>query len=449
MSSSGFRAVRLAVAALALLFSPLHSIAQATPAAPASASSTAQATADATQAQQPAYSLPPQKLAEAVAYSRQRTVLFFASTAWGILSLALLLWLRIPARLQTWAIAASRRRWVQGFVFTPLLLLALGLLSLPFDLYGQHLQLLYHQSVQHWAGWWWDWTKSQLLSFALTSLLVLLLFWIIRRSPQRWWFWFWLATLPIMLLSIFAAPLVIDPLFNKFEPLQKTDPALVAQLEKVAHHGGIHIPPDRMFLMRASAKVTGINAYVTGFGASKRVVVWDTAVQRATPGEISFIFGHEMGHYVLGHIFHGLLFAACLMCFGLWLGHRTVHWLLRRFGARWKISALEDWAALAVLMLVLSIFNFLSEPIYNSFSRMQEHAADVYGQEVIHGIVANPQQTAQQAFQLLGESYLEDPAPDPFVEFWTFNHPSVTSRATFAASYNPWVPGKHPKYFRK
>ena len=102
-----------------------------------------------------------------------------------------------------------------------------------------------------------------------------------------------------------------------------------------------------------------------------------------------------------------------------------------------------------ILLLVLAVLSFLSEPIVNGYSRMHEHDADVYGQEAIHGIVTDPQTVAQQSFQLLGELSLTDPNPKPFVEFWTFSHPSVSSRAAFAAAYNPWIEGKHPKYFAK
>ena len=94
----------------------------------------------------------------------------------------------------------------------------------------------------------------------------------------------------------------IDPLFNKFEPLQKTNPELVARLEQVVEKGHMNIPPERMYLMKASEKVSTMNAYVTGFGNSKRVVVWDTSLQKGTPDEVLFIFGHESGHYVLNHI---------------------------------------------------------------------------------------------------------------------------------------------------
>lgn len=396
-----------------------------------------------------AYSLPPDKLARAIAYSRIRVILDFAYSGWGILQLILLLVLGIAARMRNTAVNLSRNRWVQGFAFTFLLLLVTTVLNLPLDLYGQHAARVYGQSVQGWGSWTWDATKGLLLTFVFGGLLVMLLFWVIRRSPRRWWFWFWIPAMIFVLIAVFVAPVLIDPLFNKFEPLAKTNPALVDRLEQVVSRGGIQIPPDRMFLMKASEKVTTLNAYVTGYGASKRVVVWDNAVEKATPDEISFIFGHEMGHYVLNHIPATLTFLGLLLLVEFYVGYRGVSWLIARCGERWKIPSQQDWGALVVLLLVISVLSFLSEPIVNGYSRMHEHEADVYGQEAIHGIVADPQKIAQQSFQLLGEISLTDPNPNPFVEFWTFSHPSVSSRAAFAADYNPWTEGQHPKYLKK
>ena len=397
----------------------------------------------------PAYSLPPEKLARAIAYSRIRVILDFLGSGWGILQLILLLALGVVARMRNVAVNLSKNRWAQGFTFTLLLLLASTLLDLPLDIYGHHAAVVYGQSVQGWGSWAWDAVKSFLLVFVFGGLLVMLLFWVIRKSPTRWWFWFWIPAMLFVLLTVFVAPVIIDPLFNKFDPLAKTDPALVDRLEKVVARGGIQIPPDRMFLMKASEKVTTLNAYVTGYGASKRVVVWDNSIAKATPDEISFIFGHEMGHYVLNHIPKTLIFLGVLLLVEFYLGYRGIRWLIVRYGERWRITSQSDWGALVVLLLVLSVLSFFSEPIVNGYSRMHEHKADVYGQEVIHGIVANPQATAQQSFQLLGEMSLTDPNPNRFVEFWTFSHPSVSSRAAFAASYNPWTSGQHPMYFEK
>jgi STE24 endopeptidase len=95
------------------------------------------------------------------------------------------------------------------------------------------------------------------------------------------------------------------------------------------------------------------------------------------------------------------------------------------------------------------VLGFVAEPMGNAFSRMQEHEADVYGQEVIHGLVADPQQVATQDFQRLGEIWLDDPSPNRFVEWWMYSHPSTSERMRFAAGYDPWVDGREPRYFRK
>jgi STE24 endopeptidase len=401
-------------------------------------------------AQHPAvYTLPPEKLKKAQELTQARTTLYFAGAAWGIVELVLLLVLGVPAGLRTLVEKLTRNRWLQCFLFVFLLLLLLSLLNSPLRIYGHHVSLVFGLSVQGWGSWALDWVKSFLLSWVVGGLLVMILFWIIRRSPDRWWFWFWIPTMAAVLFGVYLSPIVVDPLYDRFEPLQQTHPALVEQLEKVVARSGVDVPPERMFLMRASQKVTGMNAYVTGFGPSKRLVLWDTTVAQSTPDELSGIFGHELGHYALHHIVQGVLFAAVALLVAFFLGQKMAQGLLRRYGTRWRIRSQEDWAYLAVLMLVLNTLSFFSAPVENAFSRSIEHAADVYGQEAIHGLVADPQTTMVQGFQKLGESSLDDPTVHPFVEFWTFSHPSLAARTAFAAAYNPWLADQHPKYFQK
>jgi STE24 endopeptidase len=394
-----------------------------------------------------AYTLPPEKMKLAVELFRMRTLLHFVGAGWGIAQLLLLLALGVPPRFRDVAVRATRNRWGQGFLFTFLLLLVLLLLDLPLAIYGHHLGLVYGLSVQGWESWLGDMAKGFGLDWVTTGLGVMLLFWLIRRSPRRWWLWFWVPAMLAIVFGVFISPVLVDPLFNHFEPLAAHDPALVERLEKVVARGALHIPPERMFLMDASAKYTGLNAYVTGIGPSKRVVVWDTSLAKGTPDEISFIFGHEMGHYVLNHIYITLVYIGLLMLVAFWLGYGIVQALLRRYGAQWRIESQNDWAALAIYLMVLAVLTFATEPIVNGFSRAHEHAADVYGQEVIHGIVANPQQTAVAAFQVLGENSLDDPTPHPFVEWWSYGHPAIWQRSAFAAQYDPWVAGQHPRYF--
>jgi Zn-dependent protease with chaperone function len=277
----------------------------------------------------------------------------------------------------------------------------------------------------------------------------MLIFLVIRKWPTRWWFWFWIPAVLILVSVVFVTPYVFDPMFNKFEPLAKSNPALVERLEQVVARGGLSIPPERMFLMKASAKSTELNAYVTGFGASKRVVVWDTTIARCTPDEISFIFAHEMGHYALGHIVLGVALNCIALLPLFWIGYHAVRILLGRFGTAWGIPSQQDWGALVVLLLVLCALTTLSDPFANAVSRAIEHNADVYGEEAVHGIVANPQAVGRQAFQVLGEDSLDDPTPHPLFEWWFDTHPPVRFRAAFAEAYDPWAAGQHPKYFAK
>ncbi len=396
------------------------------------------------------YSLPPEKLAKAQHLEAVRTVTHFGSTFWSILTLFLILQLGIAARIRNVANNLSKNRLAQCAIFFLLFLVLSTILDLPIGLYAHHVQLQYGLSVQHWVSWLVDQLKSFVITYIIGGALVMLLFWRIRRSPKYWWLQMSASSMVAVVIGIFLTPYVIDPLFNKFEPLQQSNPALVAQLEQVVARGkGINIPPDRMFLMKASDKVTTLNAYVTGFGASKRVVVWDTSIAKGTPDEVLFIFGHEMGHYVLGHIIRGLLFSFLLILVSFFLGFHLFQWLLRKFGKQWRIPAQDNWAALYVFVLVLTVLGFFGEPIGNAYSRSQEHAADVYGEEVVQGIVANPQATGEAAFQLLGENSFDDPNPNPLVEFWTGSHPPIWFRAAFAKDYKPFAPGSEPKYFKK
>jgi STE24 endopeptidase len=395
-----------------------------------------------------AYNLPPDQLAKAIALSRIRNLLDIAGSIWGIAVLWLLLATRAAAGLEACAQRISSRRWLQGLLFFAAFFIVTTLAGLPFDLYGQHVERSYQISVQSWASWFGDQGKGLALALALGTPVLLLFNWIVRKWPRRYWFGAWLATLPILVLGIFVAPL-IGPMFDKFEPLSKNHPALVQELEKIVARTGTHIPPDRMFLMQASAKTNGLNAYVTGIGATKRIVVWDTTAGRVPDDEILFIFGHETGHYVLHHIPKGLAISAIGLFFIYWACSAFAAWLIRCFGSRWRAPDLTSRTGFVVLLFTITVVGFLLEPVSNAVSRHFEHQADVYGQEAIHGIVADSQQTAVAAFNDLGKAWLDDPNPNPFIEFWLYNHPSTQNRANFALHYNPWANGGHGEFFAK
>lgn len=454
-----------------------------------------------------AYTLPPDKLAKSTALHDLRSKLLILDTIYSPLLLLLILFLGIAAKYRDWAEKVSetklqtlalllletalvsagivsinlffqqeslflrsahilaliiltgiiiqlarRRGWVKRFtqalIFVPLLLLTLTVLSLPMDIYQQSLSRQYGLSVQGWGSWFFDLLKGQGLSLVFGIFIAWGITSLIRRSPRRWWFYGWLIAIPLTIFLIFIAPIVIDPLFNDFEPLDKSNPQLVDAIQTVTRRGGLDIPRDRMFLMKASEKVTTLNAYVTGFGPSKRVVVWDTTIQNASTPETLFVFGHEMGHYVLNHILIGIAATTVGMFLGFYVLYLLANWAFSRFHERWHMRELSDWAALPMLLVILAVLTTISQPIGSTFSRQLEHNADIYGLEVTHGINANSQEAGAHAFQVLGELSLSYPYPSKFAVFWYADHPPIRDRVPFAHNYDPWSKGEQPKYVK-
>lgn len=393
------------------------------------------------------YTLPPDKLAKAIAISRIRNTLSIAGSVWGIVFLGLMLATRAWAGVERWAERISHRRWIQGAVFFATYLTVATVAGLPLNWIGEYYERSYGISIQSWGGWIGDAAKLLGLTLAIGVPLMLLFNWIVRRAPGRFWLVAWAVTLPILAFLTFVEPLVV-PLFYKQEPLTENHAALVAKLEKVVARTRINIPPDRMYLLKASSKFTGMNAFVAGMGPTKRYVMWDTTTDQLPDDEVLFIFGHESGHYVLHHIPKGFALSAVGLFFVFWGCAGFAAWMVRRFGARWGTSDLSSRTGFVVLLFAVSIASFLLEPASNAVSRRFEHQADVYGQEAIHGIVPDPQKTAVAAFNALGRSWLDDPNPSPFIEFWLYDHPSTQHRAEFAAHYDPWANGGHGEFFK-
>src|ERR1051325_11029476 len=237
------------------------------------------------------YSLPPDKLEKSHALYLQSVRFDIIDTIYGFVVLLALLYFGVAARFRNLAERRSQNKWLQGLIIFPLFILTITILSIPSDVYHHHVSLSYGLSVQGWGSWWVDWGKTLLLSLFLETFLLLLVYAMIRRSAKRWWFYSWLCGIPIIVFIMFIAPIVIEPLYFTYSPLDQTNPELVTQIERVVKRGGLDIPRSRMYSMNASAKFTGDNAYVSGFGASKRVVVWDTTQKHMTPEEIMFVFG--------------------------------------------------------------------------------------------------------------------------------------------------------------
>lgn len=395
-----------------------------------------------------AYALSPERTAQAIAHARAAHQLYFFHFAYSIVLLLLALRFRLAPRFRDWAERAASSRFWQALVFVLACRLSLDALSLPADVADHWLQLQFGQYLQGWGSWLWDETKGDLVSAVAEVLLIWALYEVIRRSTRRWWIYVWLGTLPLIVYSVCLNPLVIDPLFFHFSPLAVSQPELAKQIERLVVRSGQQIPESRIFLMDASRKLNELNANVTGLGASKRVVVWDTIVARMSQPEILIVFGHEMGHYILGHIPLEMLFAAGQLLVALRVGYYAFRWLVRRYGDAWALRGPDDWASLPVLLLLELIFAVVCTPVSHAYVRNLEQEADQYALEVVHGIVPDAPAVAAEAFQILGEVNLEEPSPSWLVKVWFYDHPPVGDRIRFAYSYDPWAEGRSPRFVK-
>ncbi len=376
------------------------------------------------------YTLPPEVYAKAVAFAHAQYLVYFGGTATTLLVLYLMVRLGAGVRLRDFAVRRSSRLVVQTALFAPPLLLLVDLAALPWLVFAHRTSLRYGISVERWGPWLWDWTKDQLITIAVGTLLAWLFCAIVRRSPRRYWLWFWLASLPLMLAAVYLAPLVLDPLFNRFEPLTRTHPELVAPIEQVLGNAHVEIPADHLFEMMASEKTNALNAYTTGFGSSKRVVLYDTIIRKEPLPELMTTFGHELGHYALHHILWGLLFGAAGLLVGMYAGYRIV-------GA---VCDAGDLASLPLFLLFAIAVSFLTDPLSNAVSRAIEHQADVYSLQVTEGVIAQPGEAAARAFQMEGQTDLEVPDPNPAIVWWLYTHPPVRERLRFALAWQKRQP---------
>jgi STE24 endopeptidase len=372
---------------------------------------------------------------KAIEYSRARYRLYFASTAYGLAVLAAAIAGGLGPLLRAVAAHVTPTPLFQTAIYTPILLTILAIAGLPTAAWGHRLALRYDQSIQGWTSWLWDWTKSKLLTIGIATFLVAVLYAVMRAAPNRWWLVFWLLSQPILVFLLFLQPLVIAPLFFEFRPLREAAPDLVCDMERIVELARVKISSDRMFEMKASEKLKSVNAYVAGIGASKRVVVWDTTIAKMTKPQTLFIFGHELGHYVLGHIPRTLAVTSAALLLAFFIGQSLLEWAISRQGGAWSIPAVSDLASLPVIIFSLSAAGFLATPLYSAYSRRLEHAADVYGIEITRGVLEKPGATAADAFRRLAEIDLADPAPPRFIRFWLYGHPPIGERIAFAERF--------------
>jgi len=331
---------------------------------------------------------------------------------------------------------ATKSKYLSATLYVILLVLALTLIELPLTVYEgyvvPHQFDLTNQTLPSWIS---DQAKELAVSLVISAIVGGLVLLAIRRV-RRWWIAAWLGSIPLILLGVLITPLVVDPLFNKFEPLR--DAVLRRDLIAEASRAGIE--NSRVYEVNKSKQTKTMNAYVTGIGPSARIVMWDTLLQKLDHDEVLAVMGHEMGHYVEKHLWKGIAFSIALSFFVFAIGQQLYERGLARWGSRWSVREERgDPATLPWLLALSTAITFLLSPVTSGFSRHIEHQADIFSLELTH-----LNEPLASAFVKFAEDSKADPRPPRFIEWWRYSHPSLGRRIDFVLGYRAKnVSGEH------
>jgi STE24 endopeptidase len=365
-------------------------------------------------------------LAQIPAVARARSDAYFEGGYWmilwdflgGVVVVVLLLNLGWSAALRNMAERLTRYKPIQTVVYWVEYLLLTTILGFPLSVYEDYFrEHKYGLATQTFGPWMGDQLKSLLVNLVLGGILAMLLFGVVRRLQRTWWVWGSLVTLCFMIVVVLIAPVYIVPIFNKVTILN--DPKVTQPILSLARANGI--AAHDVFEIDASRQTTRMSANVSGLGTTMRITLNDNLLRRGSPEEIQAVMGHEMGHYVLDHIYQDILFFGVVIVIAFTLLQWSLNWSLSRWGEKWKIHGIGDTAVLPLVVLLVSIFGFVATPILNTHTRTQEGEADMYGLNASR----EPDGFAQAAVHL-GEYRKMNPGP--VEEFIFFDHPSGRHR---------------------
>ena len=375
----------------------------------------------------------------AVRYHRTGHAVWATATVLELLVPAALLFTGLSARVRTLAARLGRRRWFPTVaLYGAAYAIIQALLFLPFAWYAgfvrQHAYGLSTETAEAWLA---DWGKGTAIGAVVIALLLWIPYLLLRRSPRRWWLWSGLLAAPLTVLALVVAPVWIAPLFDHYGPMR--DKVLEARIRDLASRAGI--ADSRIFEVRKSDDTRQVNAFVTGVAGSKRIVLWDTLVDRLAPDEVVFVMGHEMGHYVLNHTLAIILGTTAMVTLSLYAVHRVAGWALSRFQSRFGFSRLDDVASLPLLALVGGVVILVTTPAPLALSRWQEREADRFALEITRDNAAGA-----RTFVRLHDENLAVPRTGLLYRLWRGSHPDLADRIAFANHYRPWSRGEPLRY---
>jgi STE24 endopeptidase len=380
----------------------------------------------------------PEPTEKALRYYRSGIALWLLEIAWGIAIPLVFLFTGFSAGIRNVARRIGRKWFFTVALYLVLFSILSFLIDLPLSYYEEfvreHAYGLSNQTFSKWMG---DSLKSLGVGLVMSVVFGWIPFLFLKKSPRRWWLYTGLMAIPFLCLVLLIAPIWIAPLFNKFGPMQNKD--LETKILALAQRSGIE--GGRVFEVNKSVDTNAVNAYVTGIGATKRIVLWDTIIAKLTPSELLTVMGHEMGHYALGHVPKTIAFASLVILLTLYLAHLSADGMIRRWRERFGFEQLSDVAALPLLILLTNVFSLIVNPALLGYSRHNEHEADRFALEI-----TKDNHAMATAFVKLQAENLGVPRPNPILVFFRASHPTLGDRIDFANEYKPWERGESLRY---
>ncbi|MDQ0232233.1 M48 family metallopeptidase [Metabacillus malikii] len=355
-------------------------------------------------------------------YSTIRNFLYFVTIPFEWFLLFVCLITGLSKKMKEWASATSRFFSLQSAIYFFWLSLFVTFVSFPVNWIGYKISKTYQITTQSFSSWMKDEIIDFWVNYLLMTVIIVVLYWLIKKFEKRWWLYAWLLSIPFSLFLMFVQPVIIDPLYNDFYPLQnkQLEEKILALADKA------DIPANHVYEVNMSEKTNSLNAYVTGIGSNSRIVLWDTTLNQLDDDEILFIMAHEMGHYVMKHIYIGIAGYLLLSLIGLYLIHLLMRKIISRSGSLLRISSMKDLAGFPLFLMLLGMLTVASNPLANTVARYQEKSADMYAINM-----TGDHQAAISSFQKLSKAGLSQVNPPSLVKIFRYTHPTMLERIVY------------------
>jgi Zn-dependent protease with chaperone function len=382
----------------------------------------------------------PEPSPKAVSFYHSTILLIAVIALWNLLIPLGFLFTGFSAKLRSWAERLGRRWYFSYAIYCTAFCLIYFLLLLPLAFYGGFIRPHHYDlSNQSFARWLYCSVQGAAIVLITGLAVGWIPFFVIKKSPRRWWLYLGLLAPLYLCFTLWIQPVIIDPLYHKFTPLQNKD--LETKILAEAARAGIE--GSRVYQVNISVDTKVDNAYVTGVMGTKRIVLYDTLLKDMNQDELLFVMGHEMGHYVLWHVAKGIAFESILILVSLYVAYLLAGPVIAFFKNIWGVAAPSDFAAMPLGVLAFWLFCFVDLPIDMAFSRHLEHEADRFGLELTH-----ENHAAATAFVRLMQVDLGVARPGPIFMLWFGTHPCIADRIEFCNTYRPWEAGQPSKYER-